>query len=597
MRKPHLLKDNKTTQLPYNVVFFDCETLPKQITETRIEQVFRLAVAYHVRYETRHDRPTVEVHQSLDTSELWAWITSKATAGKRLYVVAHNAEFDFRVSHGFSTLTSAGWDMTKGLFDAAMFTLFWKREHSTILVVNSYQWLPATIEAIGDIMGIPKKTMPAWEAPTSEWFDYCERDVEILAKAFDAYRTMVREHNLGTFSLTIASQAFNAFRHRFDRAPIYIHNRPTVLELERDAYFGGRVECYRMGTFKSGPYYKLDVNSMYPSVMASCPYPVKLVDYLEGPSVAMAYNLTMWNYTIARCRLSTMAPYYPKRFKNKLMFPTGSFRTVLHRPELLTALCNGHVMEVTELAVYNAGDTFSSYVSTIYGLRRQYADQGNLVFAYIMKLFLNSLYGKFGQRGRETVLVGYDKDGACWQRESYDAKTGQTAIYRCIQGKVWRTEMMGEAYNSFPAIAGAVTSYGRDVLLNLILKAGWDNVFYVDTDSLIVNDTGLDRLEDTLSESQLGGLKVEDKADEMTILGLKRYTFGGDVKNKGIKRSAIEIEPGVFEVEKWRRIRSALEEGDIEHYYIDTVKIHLQGTYDKGVVMSDGTVRPIVLKE
>jgi hypothetical protein len=53
----------------------------------------------------------------------------------------------------------------------------------------------------------------------------------------------------------------------------------------------------------------------------------------------------------------------------------------------------------------------------------------------------------------------------------------------------------------------------------------------------------------------------------------------------------------VFEVEKWRRIRSALEEGDIEHYYIDTVKIHLQGTYDKGIVMSDGSVRPIVLKE
>jgi hypothetical protein len=487
--------------------------------------------------------------------------------------------------------------MTKGLYDATMFTLFWKRKRSTIVVINSYQWLPVPLKALGEIIGIPKKEMPDWEASDDEWLDYCERDVEVLARSVDAYRTMVREHDFGTFSLTIASQAFNAFRHRFDRAPIYIHNRPEVLALERDGYYGGRVECYRMGTFNDGPYYKLDVNSMYPSVMANSPYPVKLVEYRLNPSVAAAYRLTMWNYTIARCTLSTDAPYYPKRFKNKLMFPTGSFHTVLHRPELLTALCNGHVTEVTELAVYNVGDTFSSYVNTLYTLRRQYQEEGNLVFAYIVKLLLNSLYGKFGQRGRETTLVGHDKDDACWQRESYDSKTGQTAIYRCIMGKVWRTEMMGEAYNSFPAIAGAVTSYGREMLLNLILKAGWDNVYYVDTDSLIVNDTGLKRFCNTLSDSQLGGLKVEGQADEMTILGLKRYTFGGDVKNKGIKKGAIEIEPGVFEVEKWRQIRSALEEGDLEHYYVDKVKIHLQGTYDKGTVMSDGTVRPIVLRE
>lgn len=597
MRKPHVLKGNKTTQLPYNFIFFDCETLPKKISETRTEQVFRLAVAYHVRYESKQERPTLVPGYFTSRMALWRWISNKATTGKRLYVVAHNAEFDFRVSGGFEWLPHYGWDMVKGLYDSTMFTIFWRKKRATIIVVNSYQWLPVPIQALGDMLDVPKKEMPEWEAPTDEWFDYCERDVEILAKSVDAYRSMVREHDLGTFSLTIASQAFNAFRHRFERAPIYIHNVESVLALERDGYYGGRVECYRLGTFKGGPYYKLDVNSMYPSVMASSVYPARMVARVYSPPVSLLWKAVTWSYVIARCKLATVRPFYPKRFKNKLMFPTGEFWTVLHRPELLTALLWGHVTEVEEFAVYDAGDVFSNYVHTLYRLRQQYIEEGNAPFAFIVKLLLNSLYGKFGQRGRETTHVGYDAKNPCWMKEAYDPKTSLPIIYRCINGKVWRTERQGEAYNSFPAIAGAVTSYGREMLLNLILKAGWDNVFYVDTDSLIVNPAGLDRLQQTLSPTDLGGLKVEGEASEMTILGLKRYTFGGDVKNKGIKKGAIEIEPGVFEVEKWRQIRSALEEGDLGHYYVDTVQIHLQGTYDKGTVMSDGSVVPIVLKE
>ena len=133
--------------------------------------------------------------------------------------------------------------------------------------------------------------------------------------------------------------------------------------------------------------------------------------------------------------------------------------------------------------------------------------------------------------------------------------------------------------------------------MSLILKAGWDNVFYVDTDSLIVSGSGLQHLTDKVSPTELGDLKVEAEANEMSLLGLKRYTFGGDVKNKGIKKGAKLIGPNLYQVEKWRQIRSALMEGDLSHYYVDKVNIQLQGAYTKGVVLPDGTVRPIVLKE
>lgn len=597
MRKPHILKGNKATQLPYNFVFFDCETRPRDISPTRIEQVFRLAVGWHVEYTSRTGRPTYESMRFARQRQLWAWIVSKATKNKRLYVVAHNAEFDFRVSDGFGMLPLSGYKMVKGLYDSAMFTLFWRKGRSTIVVINSYQWLPVSIEALGKILAIPKMTMPEFSAPDSEWFPYCERDVEILAKAVDAYRQMVLEHDLGTFSLTIASQAFTAFRHRFEHDNIYIHNRAPALELERDGYYGGRVECYRLGEFKDGPYYKLDVNSMYPSVMKELPYPVKLLTVRDNPSIGDVWTWALSKYVIARCKLNTDRPLYPKRFGGRLTFPIGEYSTVLHQAELLTALNYKHLVSVDRIAVYDRGDLFSSYVSTLYALRRKYEDKGNAVFAYIVKLLLNSLYGKFGQRGRTTTIVGETKPGECWVREAVDAETGDPIIYRCINGTIWKEERQGESYHSFPAIAGAVTAYGRHQLLSLIFKASWPNVFYVDTDSLIVNAMGLRLLSNALSPTELGGLKIEAEADEMLLLGLKRYTFGGDVKNKGIKKNAKLIGPDLYQVEKWRQIRSALMEGDLSHYYIDRVNIQLQGAYTKGVVLPDGTVRPILLKE
>lgn len=597
MRKPHRLKGNKQTQLPYHFIFFDCETRPWKVSPTRTEQLFRLAVGWHVEYPSRAGRPTVETQRFDHKRMLWAWIVSKATANKRLYVVAHNAEFDFRVSDGFGMLPLSGYKMVKGLYDSAMFTLFWRKGRSTIVIINSYQWLPVKLDALGKLLGIPKMDMPEFDAPDSEWYPYCERDVEILAKSVDAYRSMVLEHNLGTFSLTIASQAFNAFRHRFDHADIFIHNREPALELERAGYYGGRVECYRLGEFKDGPYYKLDVNSMYPSVMKEAPYPVKLMGVRDNPSIEYVWEHVLSKYVIARCKLNTQHPFYPKRFGGRLTFPIGEYWTVLHQEELLTALNYEDITEVSRVSVYERGDLFSSYVSTLYALRRRYDDEGNAVFAYIVKLLLNSLYGKFGQRGRTSTIVGEMGNDECWVREAIDGITSEPIIYRCINGTIWKEERQGESYHSFPAIAGAVTTYGRHQLLSLILKAGWDDVFYVDTDSLIVNATGLERLKDSLSPTQLGGLKVEAEANEMTLLGLKRYTFGGDVKNKGIKKGAKLIAPNLYEVEKWRQIRSALMEGDLSHYYVDTVRIQLQGAYTKGTVMPDGTVRPILLKE
>jgi len=57
-----------------------------------------------------------------------------------------------------------------------------------------------------------------------------------------------QSEDLGAFGYTIAGQSFNAFRHKFMKEDIYIHNSEKVLELERECYKGGRCEAFFIGT-------------------------------------------------------------------------------------------------------------------------------------------------------------------------------------------------------------------------------------------------------------------------------------------------------------------------------------------------------------
>ena len=56
------------------------------------------------------------------------------------------------------------------------------------------------------------------------------------------------------------------------------------------------------------------------------------------------------------------------------------------------------------------------------------------------------------------------------------------------------------AFDSFVAIASLVTAYARMYLVDLILKVGRENLYYVDTDSLIINKESLIKLERKLFE-------------------------------------------------------------------------------------------------
>jgi len=105
---------------------------------------------------------------------------------------------------------------------------------------------------------------------------------------------------------------------------------------------------------------------------------------------------------------------------------------------------------------------------------------------------LNSLYGKFGQRTSKVVYTGKNGKVKDTRRLIIDIKTHKTSIHQVFFGRETITAQgENEAVNSMPAISAHVTDYARLYLWKLIDAADIKNCYYCDTDSIIVNQSGI----------------------------------------------------------------------------------------------------------
>ncbi|GAH84904.1 unnamed protein product, partial [marine sediment metagenome] len=194
----------------------------------------------------------------------------------------HNVFFDMQASGFYQHFTQRGWQL-KFYYDKGLtYILKCRKGKSTITVISSTNWFDFSLARLGAALGYPKSDIDFKVATSEELKAYCKVDVEILVKALNVYIDFILLHDLGRFSLTKASQAFTAYRHRFMPRQILIHSEQEVINLEREAYIGGRCECFQIGKISGGPFVTLDVNSMYPYVMKEQKYPWKLAGYYEN---------------------------------------------------------------------------------------------------------------------------------------------------------------------------------------------------------------------------------------------------------------------------------------------------------------------------
>lgn len=183
------------------------------------------------------------------------------------------------------------------------------------------------------------------------------------------------------------------------------------------AYYGGRVECFQYG-YTEEPIYHYDINSAYPSVLIDLPNIGRGVwehiddnpAFFQCPK--MALFRVKWDVGD-----EIICPFpYRSLLQKKILYPTCGESWIWY-PEVAAALSvkkPDWKLEIPEAWIFHPGDETDkpySFIGDYYQQRVQMVKDGNGA-EKILKLGLNSLYGKTAQRTgakpfHSLALAGY----------------------------------------------------------------------------------------------------------------------------------------------------------------------------------------------
>lgn len=320
--------------------------------------------------------------------------------------------------------------------------------------------------------------------------------------------------DIGELPMTLPALALRIFRKTLT-SPLMVTWNKDVKELERRAYRGGRVSCFKVGEF---PVVVDDVNSLFPTVMSTLQFPLGYHGGWTGEYVG--------NPGIYEGRFSQpVAPYPPLLFDeisgNYAYEGIGAFT----HHEIAHLLSIGGTFACERGYEYaECGPLFRDFVLKFWEIRQRANREGNTGLSYVCKILLNSLYGKFGQRESSETLKTLTGE----EIESLVTK----GINIRQAGDYWLVEEQTHSEHTFVAIAAMVTS-GARVTLHRLMMDTIDNggeIIYVDTDSIHYVSENY-RLP---TGEGLGELKREYVGDAV-YLGRKLYAKkAGEIKAKGI---------------------------------------------------------------
>ncbi len=588
------IRQNHATSMPQRLLFLDTET--KGVKDGNIERhTMYMGWSYYVRRaaDTGFKDGKWEFHDN--AKALCKYIDSCVPTKTCLYLLAHNAFFDVQACGFFRHFSELGWELSFFYEAGLSYILTLRHGRRSIKVLSTTNWFQSSLAELGKLVDLPKLDIDLDTDDYESVKAYCKRDVEILVRAVDDYLHMLEDNDLGKFGLTRASQSFHAYRHRFMHEHIAVHTNEDIVALERLAYMGGRTEAFFLGTHHATDFVSLDFNSMYPYIMSTFDMPRELVDYKEDIIETDLDSLLSRYCAVAECHISTPEPVYARRMGHKIIFPIGEFTAYLTTPGIKYAYEEGHLIRVKRIALYNKANLFKEYIDYFYGLRQKYKAEGNDIYEQVCKYFMNSLYGKFGQKQPIETSTKVDAPGLYIKHEIFNTVTMEMVTETVLCNRLIVSSGFKEGKHSFVPIPAHITEYGRLMLWKIIKQAGPDNVLYCDTDSIKMEARYLDRVGEHLDNSELGKLKVEERFTEFTIDGCKAYNTENVWKLKGVPKRATKNPDGSYSYQTFLSQCSHLRLQESDAYIIrDTLK-RLTGEYTKGIVNPNGSIVPIRL--
>lgn len=441
----------------------------------------------------------------------------------------HTTEPEQKKSKTFNTLIS-----DKGLFYQVE-VIFEKKgkKVNKVIFQDSLKLIPLSVDSIAKSFKLPisklkidydsHNNLPIGSPLTPEEEEYIKHDVQIVAHAIEYF------YSQGLNKMTIGSCALSEYKkiikkRNFDR----YFPTPKYHDDVKQSYRGGFTYLNPDYTEKDvGKGIVLDVNSLYPSVMYDNYLPFGTPIYFNGkyehdPIYPIYTQMIRCQFELKEGKIPTIQIKYGYSFRaNEYLTTSGDTEVVLclNSVDLELFLEQYDVYNLEYISGWKFKATkglFTDYIDKWSNNKIQAKKDGNHGLYLISKLFLNSLYGKFGTDTRVRSKIPY---------------LGEDNEIHYKDGKA---ELKNGVYI---AMASFITSYARKKTITSAQRIMDNNknglskaqFVYADTDSLhivlngedetkFLNDSNLD-----ISDTKLGAWKFETKFNRAKFLRQKCY--------------------------------------------------------------------------
>jgi DNA polymerase type B, organellar and viral len=559
-----ILKAGKTFRVPSRVVFLDVEPRIEVSSKgpSHREHHFGLGAA-KVCYLSEGKKVDEETITFTRPQQFWDWLDNVRARKNCTWVFAHNLGYDLTLLGFWEQLMLCADEVVGFIIEDPPTIVTIRRKKCLIKFVDVLNYWRLPVYDLARVSGQPLEAvgvLGVQDSPTSEC---CRANVEVIERCVLDLISLLRETRLCSFRPTGSGISWDAWSKSFMTCRMVFGEPQKAKLLARASYFGGRAQNFRLGRVTE-PTSVLDVQSLYPAVMRSDLYPRQFVHYTEEIDLGDLTASLMDFDACARVTLRDGHQPYITRGQVGNVASSSAGEYCLAGDELRSALSAGAILGVYAASFYSRGDLFSSFVDHFYREKVTARDAGDLPREMFAKLVLNSLYGKFAQRGRKWVKREDIWSPGPYQYWWHHPDGGAKAI-RC-RSVALRVESQTEGEDpvqTLPSVSACITANAREVLGRLLNIAGYCNTWYCDTDSLHVNRDGRERLERSgeVKPGELGKLRVIAEGPSAYYWGHQHYRVGDRYVCAQIKPDALEVADGVYLQESRSGIETTLERG------------------------------------
>jgi len=430
--------------------------------------------------------------------------------------------------------------------------LMCKRIKSTrpLTMLDTFNLAPFSLATLGKILGLNKLKSPTslyndnkgyarkpnTDAEKQELEIYNRRDCEVTKGFIEFFEDAILKLG-GQMQITIASTAMDLYQRKYLKFPLkheFIKNFEEITGMSINdyvfqSYAGGRTETFIRGKVEHVNGY--DVNSLYPTMMlATYPYPPSAKFTQQPKRIHLAYE------GVSKARVVIPVMDYPPLFKKqnkKLLFPVGTFTGFWTNEELRYAKSVGCKVELLETLYYSSNwYPFREYVNDLYALRLKFKEE-NSPMEVVVKLLLNSLYGKWGSRHITKTDFFNINNMTKNELDEKFARENLVLDEKTNNAYTYEYETCKSSY-VFPIFASYTTAKARIHMHKVMSNY---EVYYMDTDSAFIKgvmETG----------KELGAMKLEYADATCIFIRPKMYVVETKdeikVKVKGLSRATRE---------------------------------------------------------